>query len=508
MANNLEHPQTPFIHSAGKPSEWKKKEQVRRQHQHAASVAHQRGQRKRLPRSQTRLVPTDHSPLSTTPVPRADLSGSRFDPFDVFFVNNLSTYAQEMFQSAIIDQWPCFALSSRKQDIDRWRSITVKYALESPYLVPAITYAGSSYRYFFGTQDSVAKFHRINFYHETLRQLREAMLQPNAQHGDAMLLAIAILTIHGPPNDLQGRTLVGSQQLRDYEYYGSKVWEPTHFQALFSLVKQRGGLHKLGIDSLAGIIMTCVIFHHALGACSQVRIDIVDSLSVLRVPAFPLFFPPSPVLEALRQCRKPDKSNSCQGFRFLRGRHLGRRLLTMIEDVDALLDAYDTFLKGSGPSIDFGQLVAAWRILQHQALSLPGGEDLLFNLCRVAVIVFLVECLEPLPVVGAFHQNGSRRLMLLLDECDKRDYWQTSPDTMLWATIVGGFVSRETSLRLWYIEQLRGSAISTSEEDWDKVLHLSETYLPFRHRQAQGCQQFWSEGCSWLAIAHPYKRRS
>ncbi|KIW33635.1 uncharacterized protein PV07_00471 [Cladophialophora immunda] len=493
MAPNANHQTTSFIHSAGKPSEWRKKDQVRRQHQHAASVAHQRGQRKRLPRSQALPVPANNSTLPSPPALRSDPSGSRFDPFDVFFVTNLSAHAQTMFQSAIIDQWPSFALSSRKQDIDRWRSVTVKYALESPYLVPAITYAGSSYRYFFGSRDSSAKFHRINFYHETLRQLREAMLQPDSQCSDAMLLAIAILTIHGPPNDMQGRTLVGSQQMRDYEYYGSKTWEPTHFQALLSLVKQRGGLHKLGIDSLAGIVMT---------------IDIVDSISVLRAPAFPLFFPPSPVLQALRQCRKPDKSNSCQGFRFLRNRHLGRRLLTIIEDVDALLDAYDTVLKNPGSSIDFGQLVAAWRILQHQTLSLPSGEDLLFNLCRVAVIVFLVECLEPLPVTGAFHRNGSERLMLLIDECDKRDYWQTSPNTMLWATVVGGFISRDTSLRLWYIEQLRGSPITTGQEHWEKVLHLAEAYLPFRHRQAQGCQQFWNEGCKWLAIANPYLRTS
>ncbi|EXJ76750.1 uncharacterized protein A1O5_01258 [Cladophialophora psammophila CBS 110553] len=262
MAPSALHQATLFIHSGGKPSESKRKDQVRRQHQHAASVAHQRGQRKRLPRSQTQLAPADTSTALTTPPPRSDLSGSLFDPFDAFFVNNLSAHAQMMFQSAIIEQWPSFALSSRKQDIDRWRSVTVKFALESPYLVPAITYAGSSYRYFFGSRDSAAKFHRINFYHETLRQLREAMLKPDSQCGDAMLLAIAILTIHGPPNEMQGRTLLGSQQLRDYEYYGSKTWEPTHFQALLSLVKQRGGLNKIGIDSLAGIIMTCVMFQH------------------------------------------------------------------------------------------------------------------------------------------------------------------------------------------------------------------------------------------------------
>jgi hypothetical protein len=230
----------------------------------------------------------------------------------------------------------------------------------------------------------------------------------------------------------------------------------------------------------------------------------------------------------------------CRGFRFLRKQGFpkcGRALLSIIEDVHALVDKYNpTPLRGGGQSlesggtgVDFGQLVATWRILQHQTLSLdpvpvpapacsekgPVGAEaedlLLYRLCRVAVVIYLTECLEPLPTIGAFHENCSRRLMLLIDECDKLGYWQKpdTPELLLWATVLGGFTARGTRwLRQWYVEQLRGGGsgigspipIPTVHSCWDDVLALSEEkFLPFRHRQEQGCREFWDETCTYLA---------
>ncbi len=134
-------------------------------------------------------------------------------------------------------------------------------AVSTPYLLQAIIYTAASYRYFFGCRDHGTNFTRLTAYHETLRGLREIVHRSESDNNgcsDAILLAIALLTIHGPPSDMQGRTLLGEQQLKDYEYYGSKVWAPSHLQALLSLVKQRGGPHRIGIQSLSGVIFTYV----------------------------------------------------------------------------------------------------------------------------------------------------------------------------------------------------------------------------------------------------------
>ncbi|EXJ54370.1 hypothetical protein A1O7_09709 [Cladophialophora yegresii CBS 114405] len=439
--------------------------------------------------------------LSTSPSPRSDPSGGLFDPFDVLNVSSngarssMSTVGQSqmMFRTAIIEQWPSFALSSRAQDIETWRTATVTLALQHAYLASAIIYAGSSYQYFFGARDPASNFVRMTAYNDTLRQVRKAIealvddgctgATPDARaKADTVVLAVALLAIHGPPVDMQGSTLVGPQQMKDYEYYGSRTWEPTHLHALLCLTKQRGGLQHVGMQSLAGMILT---------------IDLVDSLLTLRQPTFPLFFPPGPLLQSLRTIA-PLPGTVCQGFRFLRNRRHGQRFVSITQDVHALLNAYSMVLQDPAVGIDFGQLVATWRLLQHQALTVATGGDLLFNLCRAAVVVFLAECLEPLPVVGAFHRNSSRSLMLLIDECDKRDCWLSCPDLLLWASILGGYVSRGSALRPWYIQQLRSSPVAVQKERWGEVLRLGDGFLPFRHRQADGCFGFWREACEWL----------
>ncbi|KIW62595.1 hypothetical protein PV04_10756 [Phialophora macrospora] len=508
-----------------------KKEQTIRRHQHAATVAHRRnqaqrkkslGQPQRRPRTK---VPNESSALqpqpsmsmgqsrpeaagrdesaSTCSSPRSDPSGGLFDPFDALHLSVGGTgsstgtgtvgQSQMMFRSAIIEQWPSFALSSRAQDIETWRAATVSLALQHGYLASAIIYAGSSYQHFFGARDAASNVVRITAYHDTLRQVREAIESLAADdrgksadtdtNADTVLLAVALLAIHGPPVDMQGSTLVGPQQMKDYEYYGSKTWEPTHLHALLCLAKQRGGLRQIGMKSLAGMILT---------------IDLVDSMVTMKEPTFPLFFPSGHLLESLRTIASPT-GKICQGFRFLRNRRHGQRFLTITQDVYALLNVYGKVLQGLGAGIDFGQLVATWRLLQHQALSIATGGDLLFNLCRAAVLIFLAECLEPLPVVGAFHRNSSRRLTLLIDECDKRDCWLSCPDLLLWASILGGYVSRGSALRQWYIEQLRSSPIAVNEEQWGAVLRLADGFLPFKHRQAEACLEFWREACEWLA---------
>ncbi|KAJ9614269.1 hypothetical protein H2200_002405 [Cladophialophora chaetospira] len=510
MTPNPEQQLTFLIHTNDKHPEWEKKEQALLRHRHAATVAHRRnGRRRALPRTPTtataslasqRLTPDARVPVTEwliadrtahgaslllSPTIQADPSGGLFDPFDMLHVNTPSGQAQRVFRSAIIDQWPSFALSSGGQDIERWRSGTVKFALEFQYLLSAIIYAGASYHYFFGSRDPSANFVRINAYQDTLTQVRSAIETLDGPCTEPILLAIAILAIHGPPTEARGRTLIAAQELKDYEYYGCKTWEPTHLEALLSLAKQRGGLRHIGMESLAGMILT---------------IDLVDSLSTMREPTFPLFFSPKSLLQALRQQhRASSTSKACRGFRFLRNRRYGGRFLAITEDVNALLNAYAIFMQDGGAGADFRQFVATWRVLQHQTLSVVTGGDLLFDICRATVLVFLAECLEPLPVIGAFHRNSSRKLMLLVDECDKRDCWQTCPGLMLWTSMLGGYVSRESTLRLWFIEQLRGSRITKEERNWEEVLRAVDEYLPFGFRQAQGCQQLWREACQWLA---------
>jgi hypothetical protein len=152
--------------------------------------------------------------------------------------------------------------------------------------------------------------------------------------------------------------------------------------------------------------------------------------------------------------------------------------------------------------VELWHLVYARRLLQHQALSLETSSDQLYMLCRLAVTVYLIESTVLLPAILPFHDYSSRKLMLMIDECDRLGYWHTNPDLMLWTTILGGLTSRERPLRWWFAEQLRGSTVPMVKSSWSEVLSISERFLPLTYAQGEGCRFFWEEACDWLSDAN------
>ena len=150
--------------------------------------------------------------------------------------------------------------------------------------------------------------------------------------------------------------------------------------------------------------------------------------------------------------------------------------------------------------MDFVVLVAARRAIQHDALSTKPSNDPLYKMCRLAIIVFLAECIEPMSILWPFHKYSSRALMLALDDCDRLGHWETRPELLLWATIVGGFAARETPLRWWYFEQIRSFPRNRpAGQSWDDVQKMAERYLPFKYRHGQGCQKFWEDARAWTS---------
>ena len=196
----------------------------------------------------------------------------------------------------------------------------------------------------------------------------------------------------------------------------------------------------------------------------------------------------------------------CRGFSFLRKSISGRSLLPIINRARALIDAFDALQRDNKCGIDFIKLVIARRIVQAQALSTETSDDPLYNLCRLGLIVFLAESIEPLPTISSYHAFGAQKLMLAIDECDKLDYWDAYPDLLLWATVLGGFTARANPLRWWYAEQVRGGSVPTTKERWPDVQAISERFLPLRTRQGFACRDFWEQAC--LRLSDPSQRPS
>lgn len=226
------------------------------------------------------------------------------------------------------------------------------------------------------------------------------------------------------------------------------------------------------------------------------RIDLIESFSTLRKPSFPIFPPPDQILRRLQVDKSRGEADN--GFHFLRPKHHARSILRLVKRVRDLLYTYSVSLQGRGGGVELGDLVLARRVLQHQALSLETSSDQLYMLCRLALSVYLIESLVLMPAILPYHDNASRKLMLIIDECDRLGYWQTSPDVMLWATVLGGVTARGRPLRWWFAEQLRGSTIPTAKSNWPEVLRISGFFFSFIGPQGEGCRIFWEEACDWL----------
>ena len=156
-------------------------------------------------------------------------------------------------------QWPHFALSSQKHDVEEWRSITMKLATEAPSLLQAVIYAGSSYRSFFGSKDQSLEILRISSYHETTKYVSEAIYAPD-RCSEAVILAIAVLAMFSPPDFAQGRRIPNQPHVlaRDHEFYARENPERIHIRALTSLIQFRGGLTSIRLVNLAGLIFMYV----------------------------------------------------------------------------------------------------------------------------------------------------------------------------------------------------------------------------------------------------------
>lgn len=126
--------------------------------------------------------------------------------------------------------------------------------MDTPYLLQAIIYAGATYRFFLGSRESSVNLIRIQSYQETLKHVREAVESLNGPPPDELLLAVALLTIHGPPSYHFPAAQNVKEHYRDLEFYFSKPWEPSHFRALISLTKMKGGPRSIAIPSVAGMI--------------------------------------------------------------------------------------------------------------------------------------------------------------------------------------------------------------------------------------------------------------
>ena len=154
----------------------------------------------------------------------------------------------------MIHQWPTFATSSRKGDVDRWVSATMKSALECRPLLNCLIYSASSYQCYFDCRKPSAELLLLQSFHDTLRTLQEELKTTKGDVPEATLLTIAVFALNGSPSSPRKKVISREPNIRDNYFYSSIEWDPVHIHALLSLTARKGGLPRLKSLSLATMI--------------------------------------------------------------------------------------------------------------------------------------------------------------------------------------------------------------------------------------------------------------
>ncbi|OQU96040.1 hypothetical protein CLAIMM_02179 isoform 3 [Cladophialophora immunda] len=441
--------------------------------------------------------------------------------------------------------------------------------MHSPATFWSIIFAGATHdAYLQGEADTPSRNRtlRLSYKTQAIRELNREIQELQGPASDELLLAIVTLAAHGsgeqvdPPS--QEENLSALQSVQSFQYYGRMQKEAAHLKAICHLVYQKGGLHTVKMPGLANALALYVIpCERLLTIYSKLtlnRADIFYAFQDMRVPAFPLLAPTSLIMSTWPQTPTglaPSLQNLTSGFQDF-GDIVGfAPLLQVVNNARLITIGFDAYLSGhpSAPSLD--QIVWARNFMTHDLLSLPlalplpylrhgaaqmhdGGSSSimthssplhsLYDLVRLSTMAYTLLVLFPVPSVAAIHGKLTRELMLALDDCTVLELWTTHSRLLLWSTVLGGIVAKDTSLRPWFAEMIRQARTkipslalmdsrsrsrsrhssynsSPSSEDgtqgesgvlWTVVKDICFRYLWFDGTECEGLgRMFWQEAC-------------
>lgn len=145
---------------------------------------------------------------------------------------------------------------------------------------------------------------------------------------------------------------------------------------------------------------------------------------------------------------------------------------------------WDRYQRNTPDAPILHQIVRARNAVVHDLLCLPdifatvrSADECLYELSRLGTLSYMLIFLHPLSKDNGPHEQLSKRLMVLLDIATSLDLWTTDANFMLWVTVMGGIMAKDTPLRHWFVEELNNSGLKHTLVAWPPVSSVLSNYL-------------------------------
>ena len=392
-------------------------------------------------------------------------------------VSDMSPYEQEMLDFSLTYQWTVFNHCNPGSTYEDLRRHMMGRIMSSATSFYATLFAGASY---FAlrkpgaevTQDNLML--RLNYKTRALRNMSEEIEELGPQVPSETLYTMLSLAAFGSAEKLQPLSYQDHKSplavAHDLDFYCRLPCEWPHLRALFHLLKQRGGLAAV---NRRGFAVALQLY------------DLLASFQCLQPPAFPL-------LESTEQTMSSWPSSEGEslpytlgiGFKGLSSAPAFAKLKITIGHLIETTLGWDRYQKNTPDAPMLNQIVQARNAVAHDLLCLPdistkvrSADECLYELGRLGTLSYILIFLHPLAHDTGPHAQLAKRLKVMLDIAISLDLWATDTNFMLWVTVIGGIMAKDTPLRHWFVEQLNKSGLKHTLVTWPPVSSVLSNYL-------------------------------
>lgn len=394
-------------------------------------------------------------------------------------ISDMSTYEQEMLDFSLTYQWTVFNYCNPGSTYEDMRRHIMSRIMSSATSLYAIVFAGATYFALRKPGSEVTQENlmlRLNYKTRALRNMSEEIEELGPQVPSETLYTMLGLAAFGSAEKLQPPSYQDHKSplavAHDLDFYCRLPCEWAHLRALFHLLKQCGGLAAVNRPGFAVALQLY---------------DILASFQCLQPPGFPLLKStkqtmsswPSPEGEPL-----PLAYTLGIGSKGVSSAPAFVKLNIIIGHLIETTLGWGRYQRNTPDAPRLHQNVRARNAVVHDLLCLPdistnvrSADECLYELSRLGTLSYILIFLHPLSKDNGPYEQLAKRLMVMLDIATSLDLWAIDANFMLWVTVIGGMMAKDTPLLYWFVEELNNSALKHTLVAWPPVSSVLSNYL-------------------------------